>query len=186
MEAVSGTIDPTRLVFIDETWAKTNMTRTHGWCAAARALVAKVPLGQWRTMTFLAALRHDRITAPCVIDGPINGESFRAYVEQVLLPTLAPGDIVVMDNLGIHKGAPSAPPSARPEPNSCSCPPTRPTSIRSSRSSPSSRPCCARPTSEPSNSHGPIGSLLECFTPSRMRKLLHQRRICFNLMRKEL
>ncbi len=55
-------------------------------------------------MTFLAALRHDGITAPCVIDGPINGESFRAYVEQILLPTLKPGDIVVMDNLGSHKG----------------------------------------------------------------------------------
>src|SRR5208282_4507633 len=62
------------------------------------------PFGRWRTLTFLAALRCDRLTAPCVIDGPINGESFRAYVEQVLLPALAPGDIVVMDNLGSHKG----------------------------------------------------------------------------------
>ena len=60
--------------------------------------------GHWRTMTFLAALRHDRIAAPCVVDGPINGESFRAYVEQMLVPTLQPGDIVVMDNLGSHKG----------------------------------------------------------------------------------
>ena len=99
-----GRIDPTRLVFIDETWAKTNMTRTHGWHRRGVPLRAKVPHGHWRTMTFLAALRHDRITAPCVIDGPINGESFRAYVEQFLLPTLQPGDIVVMDNLGSHKG----------------------------------------------------------------------------------
>jgi transposase len=99
-----GRIDPTRLVFIDETWAKTNMTRTHGWHRRGAPLHAKVPHGHWRTMTFLAALRHDRITAPCVIDGPINGESFRAYVEQFLLPTLQPGDIVVMDNLGSHKG----------------------------------------------------------------------------------
>jgi transposase len=91
-------------VFIDETWAKTNMTRTHGWHRRGLPLRAKVPHGHWRTMTFLAALRHDRITAPCVIDGPINGESFRSYVQQFLLPTLRPGDIVVMDNLGSHKG----------------------------------------------------------------------------------
>lgn len=99
-----GKIDPTRLVFIDETWAKTNMTRTHGRSVRGTRLVAKVPHGHWQTMTFLAALRHDSITAPCVFDGPINGESFRAYVEQVLVPTLKPGDIVVMDNLGSHKG----------------------------------------------------------------------------------
>jgi transposase len=97
-------IDPSRLVFIDETWAKTNMTRTHGRCARGERLIAKAPFGRWRTLTFLAALRCDRLTAPCVIDGPINGASFRAYVEQVLLPVLAPGDIVVMDNLGSHKG----------------------------------------------------------------------------------
>jgi transposase len=66
--------------------------------------VAKVPHGRWRTLTFLAALRSDRIDAPCVIDGPINGASFLAYIEQVLVPTLKPGDIVVMDNLGSHKG----------------------------------------------------------------------------------
>jgi len=99
-----GKLDPKRLVFIDETWAKTNMTRTHGRCAKGRRLVAKVPHGRWRTLTFLAALRHDRIDAPCVLDGPINGLSFRAYVEQFLVPTLAPGDIVIMDNLGSHKG----------------------------------------------------------------------------------
>lgn len=66
---------------------------------------AQVPHGHWRTLTFLAALRTDGLTAPCVLDGPINGESFRAYVEQILVPTLKPGDIVVMDNLGSHKGA---------------------------------------------------------------------------------
>ena len=98
-----GRIDPTRLVFIDETWAKTNMTRTHGRCARGRRLVAKVPHGRWRTLTFLAALRHDRIGAPCVFDGPINGRSFLAYVEQCLVPELAPGDVVIMDNLGSHK-----------------------------------------------------------------------------------
>ncbi len=97
-------LDPARLVFIDETWAKTNMTRTYGRAPRGQRLVAKVPQGRWRTLTFLAALRRDRIDAPCVIDGPINGESFLAYVEQVLVPTLKPGDIVIIDNLGSHKG----------------------------------------------------------------------------------
>ena len=80
------------------------MTRTHGRAPRGQRLVAKAPHGRWRTLTFLAALRHDRIDAPCVIDGPINGISFLAYIEQVLVPTLRPGDIVVIDNLGSHKG----------------------------------------------------------------------------------
>jgi len=80
------------------------MTRTHGRAPRGERLVAKVPHGRWRTLTFLAALRSDRIDAPCVIDGPINGESFLAYVEQVLVPALRPGDIVIIDNLGSHKG----------------------------------------------------------------------------------
>jgi transposase len=80
------------------------MTRRHGRCARGTRLVAKVPQARWRTLTFLAALRCDRIVAPCVIDGPINGASFRAYVEQFLVPTLSRGDVVIMDNLGSHKG----------------------------------------------------------------------------------
>jgi transposase len=99
-----GRLDPKRLVFIDETWAKTNMTRTHGRGVRGRRVGGKATHGGWRTLTFLAALRHDRIDAPCVLDGPINGQSFRAYVEQFLVPTLAPGDIVIMDNLGSHRG----------------------------------------------------------------------------------
>ena len=99
-----GRLDPRRLVFLDETWAKTNMTRRHGRCARGTRLVAKVPHGRWRTVTFPAALRHDRIAAPCVLDGPINGTSFCAYIEQFLVPSLSPGDIVIMDNLGSHKG----------------------------------------------------------------------------------
>ena len=97
-------LDPARLVFIDETWAKTNMTRLRGWAPRGRKLLAKVPQGRWRTLTFLAALRYDRIDAPGVLDGPINGESFLAYTEQVLVPALKPGDIVIIDNLGSHKG----------------------------------------------------------------------------------
>lgn len=99
-----GRVDPARLVFIDETWAKTNMTRVHGWAARGERLIARIPHGHWNTTTFLAALRHDRIEAPCLFDGPINGELFLAYVEQVLVPTLKPGDIVILDNLGSHRG----------------------------------------------------------------------------------
>jgi transposase len=97
-------IDPERLVFIDETWTKTNMAPLRGWAPRGHRLRAKVPHRRWKTMTFLAALRHDRIDAPWVLDGPINGECFRAYVEKELVPSLRPGDIVVMDNLGSHKG----------------------------------------------------------------------------------
>lgn len=97
-------LDPRRLVFIDETWAKTNMTRTQGRSLRGERLVAKVPHGRWRTLTFIAALRHDRITAPIVFDQPINAETFTAYVEQALAPTLTPGDVVILDNLGSHKG----------------------------------------------------------------------------------
>ena len=80
------------------------MSRSHGRAPRGQRLVAKVPQGRWRTLTFLAALRSDRIDAPCVIDGPINGASFLAYVEQMLVPALKPGDIVIIDNLGSHKG----------------------------------------------------------------------------------
>jgi len=80
------------------------MTRRCGWAPRGERLVAKIPHGHWATTTFVAALRNDRIEAPCLFDGPINGERFLAYVEQLLVPTLKPGDIVVLDNLGSHKG----------------------------------------------------------------------------------
>jgi len=91
-------------VFIDETWAKTNMTPLRGWCRRGERLKAKAPFGRWKTMTFIAALRHDRIEAPCLFDGPINGEAFLAYVRTFLVPILKPGDLVIMDNLGSHRG----------------------------------------------------------------------------------
>jgi transposase len=97
-------IDPERLVFIDETWTRTDMAPLRGWAPRGRRLTAKVPHGRWKTMTFLAALRRDRIEAPWFLEGPIDGDSFRLCVEKVLLPTLRPGDIVIMDNLGSHKG----------------------------------------------------------------------------------
>ena len=80
------------------------MAPLRGWSPCGERLTGHAPFGHWNTTTFLAALRHDRIDAPWMIDGPINGERFRVYVAQVLVPTLAPGDIVVMDNLGSHKG----------------------------------------------------------------------------------
>jgi putative transposase len=96
-------VDPSRLVFIDETWTKTNMAPLRGWAPVGTRLIAKVPYGHWQTMTFLAALRHDRIEAPWLLDGPINGETFLIYVAEVLVPTLLPRDIVLIDNLGSHR-----------------------------------------------------------------------------------
>jgi transposase len=98
-------LSPEHLVLIDETWATTNLARRHGRARRGQRLVAAVPHGHWKTSTFVAALRQDRITAPCVFDGAINGARFLAYVEQALAPTLGPGDVVIMDNLGAHKVA---------------------------------------------------------------------------------
>lgn len=92
-----------RLVFIDETWATTNMARTRGRCPRGRRLRAAVPHGHWKTSTFVAALHSDGIVAPFVIDGAINGTVFRTYVDKLLAPTLAQGDIVILDILGSHK-----------------------------------------------------------------------------------
>jgi transposase len=96
-------LDPDRLVFIDETWASTNMARTRGRAPRGERLRAAIPHGHWKTTTFVAGLRNSGMVAPMVLDGPINGLAFQAYVDQVLVPDLRPGDIVVMDNLGSHK-----------------------------------------------------------------------------------
>jgi transposase len=95
--------NPEKLVFIDETWAKTNMTRSRGRAPRGERLVDYVPHGHWKTTTFLAALRVTGMTAPLVVDGAINGDIFLAYVRQHLAPTLKPNDIVIMDNLSSHK-----------------------------------------------------------------------------------
>ncbi len=100
-----ASLDPQRLVFIDETWIKTSMAPLRGWGPKGERVRGFAPHGHWRTLTFLGALRSDSLVAPCVFDGPINGECFRAYVEQQLVPVLKPGDIVIMDNLGSHKSA---------------------------------------------------------------------------------
>lgn len=93
------------MVFIDETWATTNMARRYGRAPKGERLRVGVPHGHWKTTTFVAGLRMTGLVAPMVLDGPINGRAFQAYVDQVLVPELKPGDIVVMDNLGSHKGA---------------------------------------------------------------------------------
>lgn len=91
------------LVFLDETWTKTNMTRTYGWADSSQRVVESVPHGHWKTTTWLSALRLDGVVAPLVVDGAINGELFLTWVRRQLTPALKPGDIVIMDNLAVHK-----------------------------------------------------------------------------------
>ena len=93
-------LDPDRLVFIDETWTSTNMARTRGRAPRGERLRASIPHGHWKTTTFIAGLRRSGMVAPMVLDGPINGVWFQADVDQVLVPSLSPGDIVMMDKLG--------------------------------------------------------------------------------------
>jgi hypothetical protein len=92
-----------RLVFLDETWASTNMTPTRGPSLIGKRCLGRAPYGHWKTTTFVCALRTTGLVAPLVLDGPINGLAFRAWVEQMLVPELQSGDIVVLDNLGSHK-----------------------------------------------------------------------------------
>jgi len=96
-------LDVRRLIFVDETWTKTNMARLYGRAPRGQRVIGRVPHGHWHTNTFLAGLRHDRIVAPLLLEGAIDGATFRAWVEQFLAPTLQAGDLVVLDNLGSHK-----------------------------------------------------------------------------------
>jgi hypothetical protein len=137
-------LDPRKLVFIDETAASTNMTRRYGRATRGERLVCKVPHGHWKTSTFVAALRHNRVAAPFLLDGPMNGTTFLAYVEDVLVPTLKRGDIIIMDNVGVHKVAGVREAIERAAPPCSICRRTARTSTRSSNSSRSSSRCCAR------------------------------------------
>src|SRR5258706_9481871 len=136
------------------------MTPIRGWAPRGHKLIAHAPLGKWKTLTFLAALRHDRIDAPCVLDGPINGQSFTAYIEQFLVPTLSPGDVVIMDNLGSHKGAAVRKAIRSAGAKLLFLPPYSPdlnpidpsASLR--RSSPNSKHSCAEPPNDPLKPHG--------------------------------
>ncbi len=98
-------MDPSRFVFLDETGTATNMTRRYGWSPRGQRVVDARPYGHWLTTTFVAGLRESGIIAPLVVDGPMTGEVFRAYVEQMLAPALSPRDVVVLDNLAAHKVA---------------------------------------------------------------------------------
>ncbi len=98
-------MDPARFVFLDETGTSTNMVRRYGRCPRGERLVDATPWGHWKITTFVAGLRASGVIAPMVLDGPMTGEVFRAYVEQVLAPELKPGDVVVLDNLAAHKVA---------------------------------------------------------------------------------
>ena len=120
-------LDAQRLVFIDETWAKTNLARTHGRSRRGTRLMAKLPYGHSKTTTFVAALRIDGLSAPTVVDGGVNGVTFLAWVRQQLVPTLAAGDLVVMDNLARKTRRVSARPSKRRERRSSICLLTAPT-----------------------------------------------------------
>ncbi len=104
-KASQANLDPDKLVFIDETGASTKMVRRRGRCRRGQRLLAKAPFGHWKTTTFTAGLRRDGLVAPFVLDGPMNGEAFLVYVEKILVPTLRPDEIVVMDNLPAHKVA---------------------------------------------------------------------------------
>jgi transposase len=104
-QAQQAALDVDQLVFVDETWASTTMSRRYGRAPVGERLVGALPHGHWKTTTFVAGLRASGLTAPLVIDGAMNGDLFVAYVEQVLVPTLSPGDVVVMDNLSSHKRA---------------------------------------------------------------------------------
>jgi len=162
-------------VFIDETWTATNMTRSHGRCPKGERLRIGFPHGHRKTTTLVAGLRMTGMVAPMVFDGPINGDWFEAYVTQVLVPELKPGDVVIMDNLSSHKRvAVKEEPELKPGdvvimdnlsshkrvavkeeveaagvPRCASSRLTAPTSIQSRRRSPVSRPCCERLASAP-------------------------------------
>ena len=124
-------MDPARFVFIDETGTATNMARRYGRCSASERLIAAVPHGHWHTTTFVAGLRQAGIVAPLVLNGPMTGAAFRAYVEQFLAPALEPGDVVMLDNLAAHKVDGVRQAIAAAGASISTRRPTRPTSTRS-------------------------------------------------------
>ncbi len=143
-------LDPEHLIFIDESGLSTKMARLRGWAPKGERCCAAIPHGHWKTVTFVGGLTLTGFVAPMLLDGPMDGECFLAWVEQMLAPTLRPGDIVVMDNLAAHKvvGVRQAIEAAAP--NSAISRPTVPISIRSKMPSPSSRRTCESQPREPS------------------------------------
>src|SRR5579864_1921460 len=147
-------LDPARLVFIDETGTSTAMARLRGRAKRGRRVIGRVPWGHGKTMTFVAGLRQGAITAPFVIDCAMPRAIFLEYLRQCLVPTLAPGDIVVMDNLPAHKGAAVRQVIEAAGAERRYLPPSSPDLNQSSRASQSSRPTCAKPRSARSTPSG--------------------------------
>ena len=153
---------PGRLVFIDETAVTTKMTRLRGRGPCGQRLVAHAPFGRWETQTFIAGLRCSALTAPWVLDGPMNQTTFEVYVETQLAPTLSPGDVVVLDNVGFHKSARAAEVLKARGAWFLFLPPTPLTSTRARWPSQSSRLICARPAPVPSTPSGRSRSSISC------------------------
>jgi hypothetical protein len=145
---------PHRLVFLDETYVNTKMTRLRGRSRKGQRLRMSAPFGHWKTHTFLAGLRCHELSAPWIIDGPITRSAFDTYIETQLAPTLREGDVVILDNLAVHKSETAAQCLRQRGAWFLSCPPIRPISTRLSRPSPRSKHICARPRPERSTRFG--------------------------------
>jgi hypothetical protein len=141
-------LDPEHLIFIDESGLSTKMARLRGWAPKGERCRAAIPHGHWKTVTFVGGLTLTGFVAPMLLDGPMDGECFLAWVKQMLAPTLRPGDIVVMDNLAAHKVVGVR--QAIEAPDCAICRPTVPISIRSKTLLPSSRRTCESQPHEPS------------------------------------
>ena len=174
-------LDPARLVFIDETAVSTNMVRLRGRIARGVRLVDSVPLGEWKTITFVAALRHNKMTAPMVIEGAMNGEMFLAYVEQCLVPPLKCNDIVVADNFAAHKVAGIQEAIEKAGATLRFLPSTRLTSTRSRCPTANSRNSCARLPRERFQLSTGLFARRTAAQRSGMRQLLQTCRLCFHM-----
>jgi DDE superfamily endonuclease len=147
-------LEPRRLVFVDETGTTTKMTRLRGRCPKGQRLLSKVPFGHWKTQTFVAGLRCGALTAPSVIDAPMDRRIFETYVETQLAPTLQPGDVVILDNLPAHKSAAAEAAIRAKGAWLLFLPPYNPDLNPIEMASPSSRLCCAPGRSGPSTPSG--------------------------------
>src|SRR3984885_5808718 len=137
-----------RLIFLDETWTSTAMTRRYAWADVGARALGYAPNGHWKTTTFLAGLTCEGLIAPFVLDGPINAECFFAYVEQILVPALREGDTAILDNVSRQKNEEAGRLISCLGARLRSCRPTAPISIRSRWPSPNSRKCCGKPKPE--------------------------------------
>jgi hypothetical protein len=151
--------EPHRLVFLDETAVKTNLTRLRGWAPVGQRLYGSAPFGKWRTQTFIAGLTSNELIAPWVIEGAMNQAAFETYVETQLVPLLSPGTVVILDNLSTHKSPRAAEALRRPSPGSSFCRPTAPISTPSSRPSQNSRPTSGASAREPTTISSPPSAM---------------------------